>query len=123
MLPRESDVLGAAFYALCLISRVWTQAHHPWDDDHGHNEPYYPNPMHPVPGKLPLRIDEKVNYYEQHHNNDSRGSYKRSPCPAINALANRGYINRSGKNITYPQIAQASRDVYNFGDDNVSSMS
>ena len=38
-------------------------------------------------------------------------------------LANRGYIHRSGRNITYESLAQAVRDVYNFGDDNVSSLS
>ncbi|MCJ1278189.1 hypothetical protein MMC21_006004 [Puttea exsequens] len=93
--------------------------HPPWLDDHGHNQPYYPNPLNPVPGKLPLNIDEKVNYYEPHHNNDGNGTYKRSPCPAVNLLANRGYIPRDGKQVSYPELAQASRDVYNFGDDNI----
>ena len=92
----------------------------PWFSDHGHNEPYFPNPLHPVPGKLPLKIDEKLHYYEPHQNNDEYGKYKRSPCPAVNTLANRGYIPRSGKHVGYAEIAQASRDVFNFGDDNVS---
>ena len=91
----------------------------PWFSDHGHNEPYFPNPAHPVPGKLPLKIDEKLHYYEPHQNNDKNGAYKRSPCPAVNTLANRGYIPRSGKHVAYAEIAQASRDVFNFGDDNV----
>ena len=114
-------------FPLCLslllpspIQEILPPGHPPWLDDHGHNEPYYPNPMRPVPGKLPLAIDEKLHYYEQHHNNDGNGTYKRSPCPAVNMLANRGYIPRSGKQVSYPNIAQAMRDVYNFGDDNVS---
>ena len=92
----------------------------PWLSDTGHNEPYFPNPARPVPGKLPLNIDEKLHYYEPHQNNDENGKYKRSPCPAVNTLANRGYIPRSGKHVGYAEIAQASRDVFNFGDDNVS---
>ena len=118
-----SKLLFNLSLAFCLFSstlQAVTPEHNPWDDDHGHNEPYYPNPLHPVPGKQPLPIDERLHYYEQHHNNDRNGTYKRSPCPAVNMLANRGFIPRSGKNVSYPELAQASRDVYNFGDDNVS---
>ncbi|KAI8473930.1 MAG: hypothetical protein J3K34DRAFT_161581 [Monoraphidium minutum] len=39
---------------------------------------------------------------------DSRG-----PCPAVNALANHGYINRNGRNITLPEIAAAAKKVFN----------
>ena len=35
------------------------------------------------------------------------------------SLANRGYINRNGRDISYEEIAQASREIFNFGDDNV----
>ena len=113
-------VVLLAFGLVSAIPQASPPGHKPWDDDHGHNQPYYPNPMHPVPGKLPLSIDEKLHYYEPHHNNDHNGAYKRSPCPAVNTLANRGFIPRSGKHTSYPAIAQASRDVFNFGDDNVS---
>ncbi|KAL8847169.1 MAG: hypothetical protein Q9221_007770 [Calogaya cf. arnoldii] len=34
-------------------------------------------------------------------------------------LANRGCIPRSGKRVGYAEIAQASRDIFNFGDDNI----
>ncbi|MCJ1288727.1 hypothetical protein MMC34_000256 [Xylographa carneopallida] len=85
----------------------------------GHNELWVPNPTHPIPYKLPLPIDERVNWFEQAHNGSRDGYYKRSSCPAINMLANRGYIHRSGRNITYESLAQAVRDVYNFGDDNI----
>ncbi|MCJ1388167.1 hypothetical protein MMC18_001012 [Xylographa bjoerkii] len=85
----------------------------------GHNDLWVPNPAHPIPYKLPLPIDERVNWFEQAHNGSRDGYYKRSSCPAINMLANRGYINRSGRNITYEGLSQAVRDVYNFGDENI----
>ncbi|KAM0723065.1 hypothetical protein Q7P37_001265 [Cladosporium fusiforme] len=31
----------------------------------------------------------------------------RGPCPALNALANQGYLPRDGKNITLPQVEEA----------------
>ena len=88
----------------------------------GHNELLVPNPAHPVPYKSPLSIDERLNWFEQARNGSKNGYYKRSSCPGVNMLANRGYINRSGRNITYESLAQAARHVYNFGDDNVSSL-
>jgi hypothetical protein len=36
----------------------------------------------------------------------------RSPCPALNTLANHGYINRSGKNLTEDMIVEAISSVY-----------
>lgn len=60
-----------------------------------------------------------MHYYERHFNGSGEnGEYRRSSCPAVNALANRGYINRSGRNITYAELAHAVRKVWNFGDDN-----
>ena len=88
-----------------------------------HNEPWYPNPSNPVPYKKPLPIDERANWFRQFHNGSHNGYYRRSSCPAINMLANRGYINRSGRDITYENLYRAVRDVYNFGEDNVSSSS
>ncbi|MCJ1417132.1 hypothetical protein MMC32_003471 [Xylographa parallela] len=85
----------------------------------GRNEVWMPNPAHPIPYKLPLPIDERVNWFEQAHNGSKNGFYKRSSCPGLNMLANRGYIERSGRNITYESLSQAMRDVYNFGDDNI----
>ncbi|KAI0744560.1 hypothetical protein C8Q76DRAFT_4837 [Earliella scabrosa] len=41
--------------------------------------------------------------------NDSR-----SPCPALNALANHGYLPRDGRNITQAQLVSTLRDVYNI---------
>ncbi|KAG2025142.1 hypothetical protein GB937_002901 [Aspergillus fischeri] len=92
------------------------------DDDRGFglNEPFIPTPSHILPEKKPFYIDESVNYYERHFNGSGKdGEYRRSSCPAVNALANRGYINRSGRNITYAELAHAVRKVWNFGDDNV----
>ncbi|KAM0168783.1 hypothetical protein ACHAPF_010660 [Botrytis cinerea] len=85
----------------------------------GHNELYIPDYNNPVPGKLAFSMDERVNYFEKHNNGAKHGSIRRSSCPAINTLANRGFIARSGRNISYEEIAQASRDVFNFGDDNI----
>ncbi|KAF7165184.1 hypothetical protein CNMCM5623_009450 [Aspergillus felis] len=92
------------------------------DDDRGFglNEPFIPTPSHILPEKKPFYIDESVNYFERHFNGSGKdGEYRRSSCPAVNALANRGYINRSGRNITYAELAHAVRNVWNFGDDNV----
>ncbi|KAH7303980.1 Chloroperoxidase [Stachybotrys elegans] len=84
----------------------------------GHNDLYVPDPRNPVPYKEPFVFDEE-HYYEKHVNGSGDGFYRRSSCPGINALANRGYINRSGRNISYEEIGQAAREVWNFGDDNI----
>ena len=85
----------------------------------GHNELYIPSYNNPVPRKIPWDVNERVNFYEKRVNGSDGGHSRRSSCPAVNTLANRGYIARSGRNISYEDIAQAARDVYNFGDDNV----
>lgn len=94
----------------------------PWAADHGHNELYKPTPEHIIPMKVPLQFDAKHHSYEPHHNNEKNGTYKRSSCPALNTLANRGFIPRTGRNVKYENIAQSMRDVFNFGDDNVLSI-
>ncbi|KAH9938278.1 Cloroperoxidase [Fomitopsis serialis] len=38
----------------------------------------------------------------------------RSPCPALNALANHGYLPRDGRGITAVQLIRALVQVYNF---------
>ncbi|KAJ6593326.1 Cloroperoxidase, partial [Mycena capillaripes] len=38
----------------------------------------------------------------------------RGPCPALNALANHGYLPRNGANITIRNVLQTSLDVYNI---------
>ncbi|EPQ54008.1 Cloroperoxidase, partial [Gloeophyllum trabeum ATCC 11539] len=38
----------------------------------------------------------------------------RSPCPALNALANHGYLPRSGTKIHFRQLARALHDVYHL---------
>lgn len=89
------------------------------DGGFGLNEPFIPTPEHILPEKRPFHIDDKVNYYQRFYNGSQGGKYRRSSCPAINALANRGYINRTGRNVTYAELAHAVRRVWNFGDDNV----
>ena len=95
----------------------------PWDADHGHNKPFRPTPKHIFPGKQPFKFNPKTHYYEPHHNNEKNGTYKRASCPALNTLANRGYIPRTGRNVRYEDMAQGMRDVFNFGDDNVETHS
>ncbi|GLB44255.1 putative peroxidase, family 2 [Lyophyllum shimeji] len=41
-------------------------------------------------------------------------SSSRSPCPALNALANHGYIARDGKNIRFWTLLRATQHVYNL---------
>lgn len=90
----------------------------PYDENFGINEPFIPTIDHLVPYKKPFHIDQEKNYYQHFVNGSEDGYYRRSSCPAINILANRGYINRSGRDLTYRQLAYAVRDVWNFGDDN-----
>lgn len=89
------------------------------DRGFGMNEPFMPTPQHLLPEKKPFRIDEGKNYYQRFVNGSENGLYRRSSCPGVNSLANRGYINRSGRNVTYSELAHAVRKVWNFGDDNV----
>ena len=93
------------------------------DDDRGfgRSEPFHPTPQHILPEKKPFYVNETEHYYQKFYNGSENGLYRRSSCPAINILANRGYINRSGRNVTYSELAHAVRQVWNFGDDNVSS--
>ncbi|KAL4118775.1 hypothetical protein PRIC2_011097 [Phytophthora ramorum] len=44
----------------------------------------------------------------------SGAKYHRSPCPALNTLANHGYLPRDGKEITPRLLQQALVDVYNL---------
>ncbi|KAK1944287.1 Aromatic peroxygenase [Phytophthora citrophthora] len=42
-------------------------------------------------------------------------AYRRSPCPALNTLANHGYLPRNGQNITHDMLSTALENVYNLG--------
>ncbi|KAG6953350.1 hypothetical protein JG688_00012866 [Phytophthora aleatoria] len=42
-------------------------------------------------------------------------TYRRSPCPALNTLANHGYLPRNGQNITHDKLSTALQNVYNIG--------
>lgn len=41
----------------------------------------------------------------------------RSPCPALNSLANHGFLNHNGKGITIPQLIQGGAQGLNVGPD------
>jgi hypothetical protein len=40
--------------------------------------------------------------------------YSRSPCPALNALANHGILPRDGKNIRFTEMSRKIHETYNF---------
>lgn len=44
-------------------------------------------------------------------------TYRRSPCPALNTLANHGYIPRNGMGITPTILKNAVMEVFNIGSD------
>jgi hypothetical protein len=44
-------------------------------------------------------------------------AFRRSPCPAMNTLANHGYLPRDGKNITRAQAVAVVMDKFNIADD------
>ncbi|KAG6614069.1 Aromatic peroxygenase [Phytophthora cinnamomi] len=45
---------------------------------------------------------------------NSAAKNHRSPCPALNVLANHGYIPRDGKNVTPLLLQEALVEVYNL---------
>ncbi|VDB85357.1 unnamed protein product [Peniophora sp. CBMAI 1063] len=49
---------------------------------------------------------------EHHAYQPADSSSSRSPCPALNALANHGYLNRDGRAITVPELVRAMKEVY-----------
>lgn len=82
-------------------------------------QPFTPTPQHPVPGRKRLFINETTNFHERYVNGSGGGEYRRLSCPAVNTLANRGFINRSGRDITADELIKAFIEVFNFGIDNV----
>ncbi|KAF8134679.1 hypothetical protein K438DRAFT_2126723 [Mycena galopus ATCC 62051] len=52
--------------------------------------------------------------FEQYPFIPARTSDKRSPCPALNALANHGYLPRHGTQITFIHLLRAIKAVYNL---------
>jgi hypothetical protein len=45
---------------------------------------------------------------------NTNAPYRRTPCPALNALANHGYLPRDGKNITNTQLRDVVMDKFNL---------
>ncbi|GMF89382.1 unnamed protein product [Phytophthora fragariaefolia] len=45
----------------------------------------------------------------------TKAPYRRAPCPALNTLANHGYLPRNGQNITHKMLSDALEKVYNIG--------
>ncbi|KAL4128631.1 hypothetical protein PRIC2_007615 [Phytophthora ramorum] len=48
---------------------------------------------------------------------NSTAPFRRSPCPAMNTLANHGYLPRDGKNITVDQALAVVMDKFNIAED------
>ncbi|KAG0139664.1 hypothetical protein CROQUDRAFT_726489 [Cronartium quercuum f. sp. fusiforme G11] len=59
-------------------------------------------------------IDHDGNWGEVKVGKLKKENYSRSPCPAINALANHGIIKRSGRNLSFHEIASAISRTYNL---------
>ncbi|GMF13662.1 unnamed protein product [Phytophthora lilii] len=53
---------------------------------------------------------------------NSTAPFRRSPCPAMNTLANHGYLPRDGKNITVDQALAVVMDKFNIAEDLASVM-
>ncbi|GMF13661.1 unnamed protein product [Phytophthora lilii] len=53
---------------------------------------------------------------------NSTAPFRRSPCPAMNTLANHGYLPRDGKNITVNQALAVVMDKFNIAEDLASVM-
>ncbi|KAG7387871.1 hypothetical protein PHYBOEH_008111 [Phytophthora boehmeriae] len=48
-------------------------------------------------------------------------TYSRSPCPAVNTLANHGYLPRNGRNITKSMMKAAIMDIFNMANDSATT--
>ncbi|KAK1944286.1 putative sterigmatocystin biosynthesis peroxidase stcC [Phytophthora citrophthora] len=48
---------------------------------------------------------------------NTTATFRRSPCPGLNALANHGYLPRNGQNIVKADLKAAIMSVFNMGDD------
>jgi hypothetical protein len=59
-----------------------------------------------------LNVDKNPKYYKPTDEDIKSGVYERSPCPALNILANHGYINRDGKDIDRKSLVDASNKVF-----------
>jgi len=58
--------------------------------------------------------NENTNLLNDHRFVQPTASDSRSPCPALNALANHGYLPRDGKNISLLQLIHGQRSIYNI---------
>ncbi|KAI0915491.1 hypothetical protein AcV5_003697 [Taiwanofungus camphoratus] len=69
--------------------------------------------------RLILTLDEYTHYdpqfsLEKHPFVPPSADDSRSPCPAMNALANHGYLPHDGRGITHKQYIRALREGYNL---------
>ncbi|KAJ3569128.1 heme-thiolate peroxidase [Leucocoprinus birnbaumii] len=67
------------------------------------------SPIDATPSSLPEKKSPDNHPYVQRGPSDSR-----SPCPALNTLANHGYIKHSGQDIGFIELVKALHHVYNL---------
>ncbi|CAE6363287.1 unnamed protein product [Rhizoctonia solani] len=61
-------------------------------------------------------VNQKIDVSGEHEFRPPQSEDKRGPCPALNAMANHGYINRNGLTNLY-EATSASNKVYGLGND------
>ncbi|GLD96952.1 hypothetical protein PINS_up005635 [Pythium insidiosum] len=71
----------------------------------------------PSPSDLPVGEYFRPTGSEVSGRPDATTPFVRSPCPALNALANHGFLPRDGKNISRAVYKAALMKVYNIGED------
>ncbi|KAJ7826891.1 hypothetical protein B0H14DRAFT_2595594 [Mycena olivaceomarginata] len=68
---------------------------------------------------LALSLSQCISAQDNHEWIAPTATDVRSPCPGLNTLANHGYLHRSGKNISIPDMLQAALDGFNVGPDTI----
>ncbi|KAG9219649.1 hypothetical protein CCMSSC00406_0006029 [Pleurotus cornucopiae] len=85
------------------------------------SEPAFPTYYPPLPADHPplpphahADNSKKCPFAAKHEFCPPQEGDVRSPCPALNTMANHGYINRSGKNLTAAALSAALQKCYNL---------
>ncbi|KAF9528848.1 heme-thiolate peroxidase [Crepidotus variabilis] len=62
----------------------------------------------------PQSADAKEPHSDKFRHAFPPATANRSPCPALNTLANHGFISRTGRNLRFGEVIQAINHVYNL---------
>ncbi|KAF4600367.1 hypothetical protein EYR38_004992 [Pleurotus pulmonarius] len=76
--------------------------------------PPLPSDHPPLPPHTHAPSSKKCPFAATHEFCPPQEGDVRSPCPALNTMANHGYINRSGKNLTAAALTSALQKCYNL---------